>query len=305
MSEGQVRTMIILEDTRQQETRHKKKHDYFNSVGVRWTRTTLFCGDYTLPTNQSICVDTKQNMAEIINDINVKSLTKREITETVNQIRLTGCIDAAMADDLIHIIYDDDSDRYPEDEISELLHRNGVEGYLIKCKIMEKVGKSNKCVKEVLIRKNYTQSDIERVIDEFKVDKTCMYTLKYEKIRIEDALQDLYVGRRGFFHRGLKRAQKHNVKLYILIENEDGIKSIEDVFKWQNPRIHRYNKIAYMHNIGKWQNIPLPKSKPTTGDTLAKAMITMEKKYGVTFCFCNHIEAGERVLSILNVKQEE
>lgn len=99
-------------------------------------------------------------------------------------------------------------------------------------------------------------------------------------------------------------AQNNGIKLYVLIENTDKIGSIEDVFRWQNPRMHRYNKIAFMHNIGKWLNVPLPKSKPTDGRTLAKAMLTMENRYDVVFKFCNPAEAGERILSLLNMGQE-
>lgn len=99
-------------------------------------------------------------------------------------------------------------------------------------------------------------------------------------------------------------AQNNGIKLYVLVENTDGIKSIDDVFRWQNPRMHRYNKIAFMHNIGKWLSVPLPKSKPTDGKTLAKAMLTMQLKYSITFLFCHPDEAGERILSILNEKQE-
>lgn len=94
-------------------------------------------------------------------------------------------------------------------------------------------------------------------------------------------------------------AQNNGIKLYVLVENTDGIKSIEDVFKWQNPRLHRYNKIAYMHNIGKWLNVALPKAKPTSGETLAKAMITMQKKYGVEFAFCHSKDAGAKVIELL------
>ena len=70
---------------------------------------------------------------------------------------------------------------------------------------------------------------------------------------------------------------------------------------WQNPRMHRYNKIAYMHKIGKWMNIPLPKSAPTSGPTLAKAMFTMQQKYGVEFRFCKPEDAGLCVLELLQV----
>lgn len=117
----------------------------------------------------------------------------------------------------------------------------------------------------------------------------------------EKDFQKLYVKRRGFFHRGLKRAEFGDVKLYVLVENRDGVKSIDDVFRWQNPRMHRYNKIAYMHNLGKWQNIALPKAKPTSGQTLAKACLTMQLKYGVEFLFCRPEEAGEKILELLGV----
>lgn len=117
----------------------------------------------------------------------------------------------------------------------------------------------------------------------------------------EREFQKLYVKRRGFFHRGLKRAEHGDVKLYILVENTDGVKSIDDLFRWQNPRTHRYNKIKYMHNLGKWLNISLPKQPPTSGQTLAKALLTMQLKYGVQFLFCKPEEAGIKILELLGV----
>ena len=94
-------------------------------------------------------------------------------------------------------------------------------------------------------------------------------------------------------------AQNNGIKLYVLIENTDGVKCVQDVFKWQNPRLHRYNKIAFMHSQGKWMNKPLPKAKPTSGETLAKAMLTMQLKYGVEFVFCRPENAGEKVIELL------
>lgn len=94
-------------------------------------------------------------------------------------------------------------------------------------------------------------------------------------------------------------AQNNGIKLYVLIENTDGIKCVEDVFRWQNPRLHRYNKIKYMHNLGKWQSVALPKAPPTKGATLAKAMLSMEKKYGVKFMFCRPDEAGAEIVRLL------
>ena len=94
-------------------------------------------------------------------------------------------------------------------------------------------------------------------------------------------------------------AQNNGVRLYILVENEDGVTSIDDLYQWQNPRLHRYNKIRYMHNLGKWQHIALPKRPPTKGETLAKAMVTMEKEYGVRFLFCHPLQAGAKVVELL------
>lgn len=238
--------MLILEDTRQQESKHKQKHDYFQSVGIYWNRTALYCGDYTLPTNQSVCVDTKQNIGEIINDIHVKKMPKRDIYEKVFSLFEEYSLNFDFAEGIYEAICDDDTRRFAEKEINDMCFTNKVP---------------------------------ERVIAEF---------------------QKLYVKRHGFFHRGLKRAQNSGIKLIVLIENEDGIKSIDDVFRWQNPRIERYYKISQMHNYGKWMKIPLPKAKPTSGETLAKAMLTMEKKYGVTFQFCSSDEAGKKVLELLN-----
>lgn len=95
-------------------------------------------------------------------------------------------------------------------------------------------------------------------------------------------------------------AQNNGIKLYILVENTDGLKEVRDVFKWQNPRMHRYNKIRYMHNIGKWENIPLPSKPPVSGEQFAKSLLTMELKYGVKFVFCKPSEAGQKVIELLS-----
>lgn len=94
-------------------------------------------------------------------------------------------------------------------------------------------------------------------------------------------------------------AQNNGVLLYILVENEDGVTCLEDLKQWQNPRLQRYEKIQQMHNLGKWLRVKLPMKPPTSGITLAKCMITMEKKYGVKFLFCTPSEAGEKVFRLL------
>lgn len=94
-------------------------------------------------------------------------------------------------------------------------------------------------------------------------------------------------------------AQNNGIKLYVLVENSEGIKTIDDVFHWRNPRLERYNKVAFMQNRGKWLYISNPKTPPTSGKTLAKAMLTMQLKYGVEFAFCRSDEAGKKVIELL------
>ena len=82
------------------------------------------------------------------------------------------------------------------------------------------------------------------------------------------------------FRNELKLAQELGTKLYILVENEDGIRSIADVPRWRNPRTEF-------------------SLKTIQGPQLAKAMATMQDRYGCTFLFCRPEEAGEYIVRIL------
>lgn len=61
--------LIIMEDTRQQPGKHKNISDWMSAHGVKLRRTKLFCGDYTLPTDQRICIDTKYGLQEVYSDL--------------------------------------------------------------------------------------------------------------------------------------------------------------------------------------------------------------------------------------------
>lgn len=169
--------MIILEDTRQQKGKHDLKEYWFKKSGVEIRRCKLYCGDYSLPTNQSICIDTKNSIDELVSDI---------------------------------------------------------------------------CGKQ------------------------------HERFRNE-----------------LMRSQEAGIKLIILVEDDGGyvdrretiynkpVRCIEDLFHWKNPRL-------FIMRGGK-QVYP----KATRGMTLAKACMTMEKKYGCEFQFCSSKECGKRIVEIL------
>lgn len=61
--------MVLLEDTRQQAKKHEAKHRWFAANHIDIVRTKLVVGDYTLPTNQSVCIDTKANLLEVCGNV--------------------------------------------------------------------------------------------------------------------------------------------------------------------------------------------------------------------------------------------
>lgn len=63
--------MVILEDTRQQSSKHNAKHEYWAKNGVEIVRTKLVVGDY-MTFGGTISVDTKANVEEIAQNIGGK-----------------------------------------------------------------------------------------------------------------------------------------------------------------------------------------------------------------------------------------
>lgn len=61
--------MILFEDTRQQAQKHNNKHEWFDKNGVEVVRTKLVVGDYSLPTDQSVCIDTKAGLLEVCGNV--------------------------------------------------------------------------------------------------------------------------------------------------------------------------------------------------------------------------------------------
>ena len=87
--------------------------------------------------------------------------------------------------------------------------------------------------------------------------------------------------------------------MYVLIEDDGGycdkkqtiynkpVTCIEDLFSWKNPRLFIWQKGKHKY------------PSATKGQTLAKAMLSMELKYGVKFEFCKKSESGKRVIELL------
>lgn len=96
-------------------------------------------------------------------------------------------------------------------------------------------------------------------------------------------------------------ANNNGIRLYVLVENTDGIQNIDDVSIWENPRA----------KILKWITTPsgqhmkvIRYPDATKGEILAKCMRTMQERYGVKFLFCHPDEAGEHILQLLTAQGE-
>ena len=149
-------------------------------------------------------------------------------------------------------------------------------------------------VQELLDRK------AERGIDPKKMDFLGTYKRVVDTKRdIQEIIGDICGKQHARFRDECLLAKNNGIQLIILVENRDKVKETRDLFRWLNPRISHYNKTKYMHSIGRWESIPLPKSAPTSGATLAKACLTMESTYGVKFEFCTPEEAGAKVIELL------
>jgi len=60
---------VLLEDTRNPAQKHRNVHEWAQENGVTIIRTKLLVGDYTLPTDQSTCIDTKYGLAEVYSNL--------------------------------------------------------------------------------------------------------------------------------------------------------------------------------------------------------------------------------------------
>jgi len=82
------------------------------------------------------------------------------------------------------------------------------------------------------------------------------------------------------FRRELIKAKENGCHLYVLIENDENIRNINDVRRWVNPRL-------------------IDSDRAITGERLAKAMLTMQERYGVTFLFCSPEQAAGMIHYLL------
>lgn len=97
------------------------------------------------------------------------------------------------------------------------------------------------------------------------------------------------------FKAELLRAREQGIRLVILCEHGADIKSIEDVYFWQNPRKHR---IQWRTVNGKRVKSVIS-ARAVDGPQLYKSLCTIRDRYGVNLVFCQKEETGQRIVDIL------
>ena len=150
-------------------------------------------------------------------------------------------------------------------------------------------------VEDVLNRKK------NRGIDVKKMDLLGSYKVSVDTKRdIQEAIGNICGPQHDRFRDEVILAQRNQIKLYILIENTDGVSTLDDLDTWENPR-KKMKKWVSVADGGR-KRVPVSQNA-TKGVALAKAMRTMQEKYGVTFLFCKPEEAGAKILELLIVKR--
>lgn len=94
------------------------------------------------------------------------------------------------------------------------------------------------------------------------------------------------------FRRELVRAQENEIRLVILVEHGKGIRRLQDVIWWDNPRSVK----RLQDSNGKWHSV---ETKAMQGEVLYKILCTLERKYGCRFLFCEKQDTGSRIIELL------
>ena len=97
------------------------------------------------------------------------------------------------------------------------------------------------------------------------------------------------------FKAELIRAMQQNIKIVILVEHGEDVKSLEDVYFWENPRKH---EVIWKTVNGK--RVKTARSaKAIDGMQLYQSLCTIRDRYNVDFEFCTKEETGKRIVEIL------
>lgn len=103
------------------------------------------------------------------------------------------------------------------------------------------------------------------------------------------------------FKAELVRAMQNGIKIVILCEHGEDIKTMEDVYFWQNPRKYQM----------RWKTVDgkrikeVISAKAVDGCQLYKSLCTIRDRYNVDFVFCQKHETGQKIVEILGEKNDQ
>lgn len=109
------------------------------------------------------------------------------------------------------------------------------------------------------------------------------------------------------FHRECRRAFEDGLKLFVLVENTEGVHDLDGMSKWVNS-VHcracpeRWHRRCNPHVRRGGCARRRSKWKPVQGAQAAKAMVTLHEKYGTEFMFCRPSEAAAIICGLLGVE---
>ena len=98
------------------------------------------------------------------------------------------------------------------------------------------------------------------------------------------------------FKAELIRALQQNIKIVILVEHGEDVKTLEDVWFWENPRKH---EIRWRMVNGKRVRT-VQSEKAVDGSQLYRSLKTIKDRYNVDFVFCTKEQTGQKIVEILN-----
>lgn len=90
------------------------------------------------------------------------------------------------------------------------------------------------------------------------------------------------------FRNEADRAKNNGIKLYILVENKEGFKDIDDLLQWQNPQLKKSR--------------PKGKKPPVPNEQFVKALHTFSDRHGAVFRFVSPENSGRAILYLLTGK---
>ena len=98
------------------------------------------------------------------------------------------------------------------------------------------------------------------------------------------------------FRNELIKAIQAGIQLVILVEHGPEIKSLEDVYFWENPRKH---EVRWKYVNGKRVKY-VESAKAVDGNQLYKSLCTIRDRYNVRFEFCEKKYTGNEIIRILS-----